>query len=137
MHQHICTSLSHTHLHFSFSHHKTRNLFTCSCFSSVHRKEEENAPTGVSLCYVKPIFELLPRMYSCKLRECSYSPRYRVYDLLRELFWCQLGHSLHKQELCKVSKRCRMKCCTKKYSVNIQVPCVPQQHREKCSSRQH
>ena len=29
-----------THLYFSFSHHKTRTLFTCSCFSLVHLEEE-------------------------------------------------------------------------------------------------
>jgi len=30
-----------THLYFSFSHHKMRDLFTCSCFSSVQLKEKE------------------------------------------------------------------------------------------------
>lgn len=85
------TSNAATHLYFSFSHHKTRNLFTCSCFSLVHLKEKENALIGVSLCYVKPIFVLLPRMKSCKLRECSYSPHYCVYYLLNNYFGVSYG----------------------------------------------
>lgn len=80
-----------THLH-SFSHHKTRDLFSCSYFSSAHLKEKasDNALSDIALCSVKPIFELLPRMNSCKIRECSYSPYYPVCCLLSQLFWCQL-----------------------------------------------
>lgn len=125
------------HLHFSFSHHKIRNLFTCSCFFLVPLKEKElkNAVIGVSLCYVKPIFVLLPRVN--KLRECCYSPHYCMYYLHRQLFLYQLRHSSHKQGLCKVSKSYRIKRCIKKCSAAIQMPCVPQQDIKKSSSRQY